>query len=150
MNAFNTLITRQHRSQPEVCLSVQVEQCNIQECPCKCKPSVTIKTELFSLLCSGFTSVHDICYSFCVGLFVLFVCSGVSLDFCPHFRLFSKNNLRSGSRIVTVVHRKTQENRKTRMPKQLLTVQTFLKLSERKHPFKFRKSNMKKLGYKVS
>lgn len=24
-----------------VCLLLQVEQCNIQECPCKCKPSVT-------------------------------------------------------------------------------------------------------------
>lgn len=33
-----------------VCLSVQVEQCNIQECPCRCKPSVNTMRALSSPL----------------------------------------------------------------------------------------------------
>lgn len=28
-----------------LCVSVQVEQCNIQECPCRCKPSVKRASE---------------------------------------------------------------------------------------------------------
>lgn len=34
-----------------LCVSVQVEQCNIQECPCRCKPSVKSESAEMCLLC---------------------------------------------------------------------------------------------------
>lgn len=33
-----------------LCVSVQVEQCNIQECPCRCKPSVKSESAELCLL----------------------------------------------------------------------------------------------------
>lgn len=57
-------------TESEVYLCVQVEQCNIQECPCKCKPSVNQSSDVW--FHSDVSSpLHEICSS---G----FVCSDVS------------------------------------------------------------------------
>lgn len=55
-----------------VCLSVQVEQCNIQECPCRCKPSVNaVRALSFPLPCVRMPFVWNVlrCCCFVFPLF---------------------------------------------------------------------------------
>lgn len=56
-----------------VCLSVQVEQCNIQECPCRCKPSVNT---MRALLCVRMPFVWSVlhCCCFVLPFFLLRCC----------------------------------------------------------------------------
>lgn len=68
-----------------VCLSVQVEQCNIQECPCKCKPSVKIETKQLCIDSSAVSS-HDICFN--DFMLLLFLCGVFEFLFAVVFMSF--------------------------------------------------------------
>lgn len=57
-----------------VCPSVQVEQCNIQECPCRCNPSVNaVRAPSFPLLCVRMPFVWNVLHRCCFLLAPFFL-----------------------------------------------------------------------------